>query len=234
MSESADESDLPSPGQKRTELDDEKGRDSAPLPKSHEALLNDGIVDLASRRSHRPGIVIAALVALGVFLANVTVVILTLTYGYTQAIKPEMVAKSAVVELAEKVAAAASSAPASTPHASSTASAVSASEKRASAPEQSKATTHDASDANQPRTVKVEARIFGEIKDSMVPLVALVSILTVAIVVILATMLKAAFAAHPHAAATSDKEKKDSDAFIPAIEACKSFIETLKSAFSKN
>jgi hypothetical protein len=227
-----DETDLPSAQQKRTELQDEQTRDSDPLPGGHEALLNDGILDLASRRSHRPGIVIAALVALGFFLVNVTIIIVTLACGFTQALKPEVVARSAAVQLAEKVGAAASTSATAAP---------TVSQVSGSAPEKGKSasgaarTQSESADANQPRVVRVEAKIFGEIKDSMVPLVALVSILTIAIVVILATMLKAAFAVHPHAAPTSanDKEKQESDAFVPALEACKSFVETLKGAFGK-
>lgn len=196
--------------------------------------MNDGIVDLESKRQHRPAIVIAALISLGLFIANLTAVVAVVAYTFCTATKPEAIAKSVAVELSDKLSkaasgidAGASAASASEPYKKST-----LTYQRAQGADKSASGVSGKLAEDQERSVKIEAKIFGEIKESLVPLVALVSILTVAAVVILGTLLKAAFAPHPNHKLDSKDEASDSSP-VPVIEALKSLAEALKGLFSK-
>ena len=75
--------------------------------------------------------------------------------------------------------------------------------------------------------MKIEAKIFGEVRDSMLPLVALVSILTLAVTVILGTMLKASFA-RPLVMETTSEER---DYPVPVLQALKELADSIKALF---
>lgn len=223
----------PSPEQRKTELGTPSQvpvatgpGDSPVLPKVKEDLLNDGIADQTSRRGYRGPILIAAMLVLLVFAICLAGVVGTLSTGFYQALKPENIAKFVAAEFKVKVDKISSE---SVEKASA-----SKSEKFPATPgKEAKSaatkTTDEHSAVKDSEPIKVEARIYGEIRDSMVPLVALVSILTVAIVVILGTMLKAAFAPHPNNSA--DLKEKDETSPVPVLEALKGLIESVKAAW---
>jgi hypothetical protein len=215
----------PLPSQLRTTL--EPPGDSPPLPKVHEDLLNDGITDQVSRRSHRRPVVIGALVILIAFTLCLTGIVGTLGYTFAQALRPENVAKFAAVQLHEEInkLSLASTEKTTGPSSSSAAPQKSSKEVKLTDPKSEK----DATPVKESGTVRIEAKIYGEVRDSMVPLVALVSILTVAIVVILGTMLRAAFAPHPNN--SSDFREKDDVSPVPLLEALKGLVESVKAAW---
>ncbi len=187
--------------------------DSPPLPKSLEDLLNDGIKDLASRRGYRKFIVVASLITVTVFLFNLTVIICTLTTGFKEAFKPEIVAQSVVLELKKNINGVTSD-----------------KDVVSNSPQTSRQKTISDKDAAK-EPIRVDAKIFGGIQDSMAPLVALVSILTIAVIVIIGTMLKAAFAPHPHHQPDASKAKDYASSPVPLIEALKGLVESLKGIF---
>lgn len=216
----------PTPDQLRTAMDTTPG-DSPLLPRGYEDLLNDGITDQISRRSHRRPVVIGALVILIAFTLCLTGIVGTLGYTYVKALSPENVAKLSAVQLHEQI----SKLPLVLTEASPT--------KLASKDSVGKVDKGLKSDDTKKEkellavkdggTIKIDAKIYGEVRDSMVPLVALVSILTVAIVVILGTMLKAAFSPHPNH--RSELLDKDEVSPVPLLEALKALIESVKAAW---
>ncbi|MBC3911584.1 hypothetical protein [Undibacterium umbellatum] len=199
--------------------------DSLPLPKVKEDLLNDGIEDQQSRRQHRPKILTTAIIILGLFTACLCTVVGTLSTGFYQAIQPDNIAKFVAVELKEETDKVISKEVDKEKNSSK-------SEKVSNASKESKASDTKNADeqvvAKEKEPIKVEAKIYGEIRDSMVPLVALVSILAVAIVVILGTMLKAAFAPYPNSN-TEFKETEETSP-VPVLEAIKGLVDSLKAA----
>lgn len=224
----------PTPGQIKRELDQPSQEpvttgpgDSPPLPSGQLELLNDGITDQESRRGYRGPILWAALGVMAVFTACLAGVVLTLSCGFYQALKPENIAKFVAVELhskIDKISATGAEKAASPPKDVST---KKAPDKESKSLESKETVERSTSKEHEP--VKVEAKIYGEIRDSMVPLVALVSILAVAIVVILGTMLKAAFAPHPNNS-TGLKEKEDTSS-VPVLEAIKGLVDAIKAAW---
>jgi hypothetical protein len=171
--------------------------------------------------------VIAALSVLTAFTLCLTVIVGTLGFAFHQALKPENIAKFSAAELREKINEI-SSAPTEKSTTSSKAEKAPGSSDKETKPSNAKSDDeHALVKENEP--VKVEARIYGEIRDSMVPLVALVSILTVAIVVILGTMLKAAFAPHPNN--SSDPKEKEETSPVPLLEALKALVDSVKAAW---
>lgn len=223
----------PSPDQLRTALDSSSSvasntgpGDSEVLPKVHENLLNDGIADQVSRRAHRLPVVIAALIVLTVVTLCLAGIVGTLGYSFYRALEPDNVAKFTAVELKEKISKVASE------QAEKLSAASKAEKPPGGASKEAKTVKAKGGDENvhakEAEPIKVEAKIYGEIRDSMVPLVALVSILTVAVVVILGTMLKAAFAPHPNHS-PEPKEAGDTSP-VPLIQACKDLVESVKAA----
>lgn len=233
-SESVDDVIPPSPEQIKRELDPPSQApvatgpgDSPILPKVHEDLLNDGITDQVSRREYRRPILIAALAVLAIITLCLAWVVGTLSTGFYQALKPENVSKFVAVELKGKID------KISSVTAEKTNTTVTSGKTPNTTTKESKPATpgiaeaHSSTKENEP--VKVEAKIYGEIRDSMVPLVALVSILTVAIVVILGTMLKAAFAPHPNN--SIDLKEKEVASPVPVLEAIKGLVDSIKAAW---
>lgn len=198
--------------------------DSKPLRPGYLNLLNDGIADQESRRENRKPILVAALTVLAVFTACLATVVLVLSCGFHQALKPENIAKFVAVELREKIA------KISTPGVDKEVNSTKDDAAKKTADKDSKLSTAkpatEHSTSKEPEPVKVDAKIYGEIRDSMVPLVGLVSILAVAIVVILGTMLKAAFAPHPHNSA--DLKEPEETSSVPLIEALKGLVDSIK------
>ncbi|MEW7849529.1 hypothetical protein AB2N08_12580 [Massilia aurea] len=223
----------PQASQLRTELGSQPNSataepgDSRPLPPFHGNLLNDGITDQISRRAQRRPIVIAALFVLGAFTVCLIGVVFTLGVAFHQALKPDNIAKFVAVELRGKVNEVASKQAEKAGISSKLEKPSPASDKDAKAIN-AKTDSEDAV-AKEAEPIKVEAKIYGEIRDSMVPLVALVSILTVAVIVILGTMLKAAFSPHPNSGYNL-AEKNDTSP-VPLLEALKSLIESVKAAW---
>lgn len=202
---SAPHGDVPPPSaqQLRQTLDPADPGDSPPLPKAQVDALNDGIADQQSRRSHRPVIVVAALIVLGVLVLNLTWVVHSVLNGYQGAIAPERSSPR-------------TSAPVATPERPITGQASATPPTRAEspgpvAPSQGEARHH-------------------ALREAMTPLVALVSILTLATVFILGTMLKAAFATPQHG--HRDPAKNDPPA-LPLTEALKALLDSLKGIFGK-
>jgi len=201
--------------------------DSPTLPKIHEDLLNDSLLDLKSRRAYRRPVAWAVLTLIAILTLNLSGIVGTLTYSFSQAVKPENIISLTKAELQEKIKQATAEkekeknkAPQKTPgngqgnkdkHPSSEGGSDSHSEK-------------SSADKNEP--IKIEAKVFGEIRDSMIPLVALTSILTVAVVVLLSTLLKAVFAIHPNH--ISSPEKEDDTSPIPLLEALKNLVDSIK------
>jgi hypothetical protein len=224
----------PSPAQIKRELDkplpvtaSAGPGDSPPLPPGHLDLLNDGIADQQSRREYRLPILGAALGVLAVFTVCLAGIVFTLGNGFFQALQPENIAKFAAVELKGKI----DKVSAAVGEKETSSSNEDVSKKTSDKESKSSTfkTAEERSNAKEHEPVKVEAKIYGEIRDSMVPLVALVSILAVAIVVILATMLKAAFAPHPNNT-TGQKEKEESSP-VPILEAIKGLVDSIKAAW---
>lgn len=203
--------------------------DSKPLPPGYVTFLNDGIIDQESRRKVRKPALIAALAVLGMFTASLVVIVAVLSCGFYQALKPENIAKFVAAELHGKIDKATVSGGDKDASSSKDETSKKSTDKESKSSAAKGAGDHSAS--KEPEPVKVEAKIYGEIRDSMVPLVALVSILAVAIVVILGTMLKAAFAPHPHNGA--DLRERDETSPVPLIEALKGLIDAIKSAWGK-
>lgn len=137
--------------------------------------------------------------------------------AFIRALEPDAVAKAAVAHLVKEVGDVKPSAGKAEPAKDSAGSRVDAASAAAKPTKQPTG-----------QELKIEARIYGEVRDSMVPLVALVSILTVAIVVILGTFLKAAFLGHGHGQV--DTKSSDSSP-VPIIEALKSLAESIKALF---
>lgn len=237
--------DPPTPGQIRRELDPPSQAtpaatapratgtpqsgpgDSPPLSQNRLDLLNDGIADQQSRRVYRYPILIAAVVVLTVFTLSLAGVVATLSTGFYQALKPENIAKSVAVELQEAVPKVLAD-PVGKPSTSSIAEKASSTPNKESNSSVTKTNeVHVAARETVP--VKIEAKIYGEVRDSMVPLVALVSILAVAIVVILGTMLKAAFAPHPNN--STHQQEKDETSPVPILEAIKGLVDSIKEAW---
>ena len=201
--------------------------DSPPLPTGQVELINDGIADQQSRRKYRTYIIAAALAVLTLFTLSLTGIVGTLGTAFYQALKPENIAKFVAVELQEKIGHASSqSAEKLTPTSTSPKASKNADEETKAS--KGKSTTSSIpTKENDP--IKVEAKIYGEIRDSMVPLVALVSILTVAIVVILGTMLKAVFAPHPNH--RLDMKGNEEASPLPIIEALKRLADSIKAVW---
>ena len=190
----------PSAQQLRQTLDPAGPGDSPPLPKAQVDALNDGIADQQSRRSHRPAIVFAALLVLGALVLNLTWVVCTVLNGYQGAIAPDR----------------------------STLAPVSAPEQPIAG--QARATPSTRADNHSPiAPPQGEARHL-TLREAMTPLVALVSILTLATVFILGTMLKAAFATPQHG--HRDPGKNDPSS-LPLTEALKALLDSLKGIFGK-
>lgn len=214
-SQSADATSQPSPQQLITSLPDLQPGDSPALPKLHEDLLNDGIADQVSRRRLRTPIFFTTLAVLFVLTVCLAGVVSVLGSAFLQALKPDNTAKLVALELAQKTAAnTADTLP--RPLAASASAGKSEHQAHATLPAQPAV-----ADTSAP---KLAISIYTEIRDAMVPLVALVSILAVAIVVILGTMLKAAFAPHPN------NRLKDTDETspVPVLEAMKSLVDSVK------
>lgn len=203
--------------------------DSKPLPPGYVNFLNDGIVDQESRRKVRKPVLIAALAVLGMFTFSLIVIVAVLSSGFYQALKPENIAKFVAAELHGKIDRA--TATGGNKDASSSKDATSKKSTDKESKLSAAAGTGDRSVLKESEPVKVEAKIYGEIRDSMVPLVALVSILAVAIVVILGTMLKAAFAPHPHNGA--DLREREETSPVPLIQALRGLMDAIKAPWSK-
>jgi hypothetical protein len=201
--------------------------DSKPLPPGYLNFLNDGIVDQESRRKVRKPALIAAFAVLGMFTASLVVIVAVLSCGFYQALKTENIARFVAAELRGKI----DKASAAGVDRDANSSKDETSKKVTDKDSKSSAAKGDHSASKDPEPVKVEAKIYGEIRDSMVPLVALVSILAVAIVVILGTMLKAAFAPHPHNSA--DLREREETSPVPLIEALKGLVDAIKAAWGK-
>lgn len=218
----------PSQDMRKTHLDsDAAPGDSPPLPPGQEDLINDGIADQQSRRDYRIYIIVAALVVLSLFTLSLTGIVGTLGTAFYQALKPENIAKFVAVELQEKIGHASSqSAEKLTPTSTSPKASKNADEETKASKGKGTASSIPTKE-NDP--IKVEAKIYGEIRDSMVPLVALVSILTVAIVVILGTMLKAVFAPHPNH--RLDMKENEEASPLPIIEALKGLADSIKAVW---
>jgi len=202
---SAPHGDVPPPSaqQLRQTLNPTGPGDSPPLPKAQVDALNDGIADQQSRRSHRPAIVLAALLVLGALVLNLTWVVHSVLNGYQGAIAHD---RSTLR----------TPAPVATPEQPITGQARATPSTRAEspgpiAPPQGEARHH-------------------ALREAMTPLVALVSILTLATVFILGTMLKAAFATPQHG--HRDPSKNDPSA-LPLTEALKALLDSLKGIFGK-
>lgn len=201
--------------------------DSPPLPTGQVELINDGIADQQSRRKYRTFILTAALMVLALFALSLTGIVGTLGAAFYQALKPENIAKFVAVELQEKIGhASLQSAEKLNPTSTSPKASKNADEETKASKVKSTASSTPTKE-NDP--IKVEAKIYGEIRDSMVPLVALVSILTVAIVVILGTMLKAVFAPHPNH--RLDMKENEEASPLPIIEALKGLVDSIKAVW---
>lgn len=205
----------PSPAESQRSSDSERNRDAPPLRDGYSEYLNDGIADQTSRRSHRGELVKASFYVLGILMLNLTIVVIVLTYAFCRALAPESVAKASVAELVKWVDQAASSPGASLPSSSS------------SAPSKIAPASPPGPIKTQAQAMKIEAKIFGEVRDSMFPLVALVSILTLAVTVILGTMLKASFA-RPVVVETASDEKEYP---VPVLQALKELADSIKALF---
>ncbi|WP_423597014.1 hypothetical protein [Roseateles sp. MS654] len=201
---------------------EEAQRDSPQLPQSTIKSIDDGIEDQQSRRSHRPKVVALAIGIVGVFAVNLTIIVVVMACGFWRALEPASVAKASAAEVVHQL---------------TEIRALAASEALLAPGKVSDAKKKDAdaSPAQAPvrpngesRPIRIEAKIYGEVRDSMVPLVALVSILTVAIVVILGTFLKAAFLANPNGHGAT-KEADPSP--VPLLEALKGLVESIKALF---
>lgn len=223
----------PSPSQRKTALDSNplmattESGDSPPLPKLKEDFLNDGIADQISRRAPRARIVMTALTILAVFTVNLTGIVGTLGFAFYQALKPENIAKFAAAELREKINKD-SSGPTEKSNTPSKSEKAPTSSDKEPKPSNAKSTNEHAP-VKENGPIKVEANIYGEIRDSMGPLVALVSILAVAIVVILGTMLKATFA--PYLNNSPAPKEKEETSPVPLIEALKGLVDSVKAAW---
>jgi hypothetical protein len=80
--------------------------------------------------------------------------------------------------------------------------------------------------------VEVDLKRLADLRDLFLPVVAMVSLLTVAVVVILVTMLRASFA--PTVSALDrESDKSLLDLPVPIIEAMKSFVDALKGLVGK-
>jgi hypothetical protein len=222
----------PSPSQRKTSLDSPSPSssapgpgDSPPFPKIREDLLNDGIADQISRRGHRQPIVIAALTVLAALTICLGGIVFTLGFAFYNALNSQTIAKFAAAELQEKI----NRIPLAL--SSKTEAAVKPTKASNDSDKKNISSNQDLTvkPAKEAEPVRIEAKIYGEVRDSMVPLVALVSILTVAIVVILGTMLKAAFAPHPNN--SSDTNDKDETSPVPLLEALKSLVDSVRAAW---
>lgn len=199
--------------------------DSEDLPKGESGAVDEAVRDRRYRRYFRVAVVVTAILVMVTIAGNMTWVVCSITQGFQGAMKQDTIAKAVAVQVVEQVASAAQSASSSSSvSASAAASASSAPAARAKA-------GHTAATPNK---VRVEASIFGEIRDSLIPLVGLVSILTLALVVITVTMLRASFAPDKSLKSNDPVENSDGIVFpVPAIEALKSFIDSVKSIFGK-
>ncbi|WP_154377044.1 hypothetical protein [Duganella guangzhouensis] len=161
---------------------------------------------------------------MAIFAISLAGVVATLSTGFYQALKPENISKFVVVELQEKV-------NKISPATEQKADAKSEKTQNESSKENKSPVTKktDERSSKEGEPVKIEAKIYGEIRDSMVPLVALVSILAVAIVVILGTMLRAAFAPHPNNG--TDSKEKEEVSPVPVLEAIKGLVDSVKAAW---
>jgi len=202
----------------------EEQRDSPELPQATINAIDDGIQDQQSRRSHRPKVVWLAIGIVVLFALNLTVVVGVMACGFWRALEPSAIAKASAAEVVRLTQTQAQASADATADPAQTSKPIDQ-KKRASEISGSPTSLKTGATA-QP--VRIEAKIYGEVRDSMVPLVALVSILTVAIVVILGTFLKAAFLANPNGHGPG-KEIEASP--VPVLEALKSLADSIKAPF---
>ncbi len=203
--------------------------DSPPLPADRLNSLNDGIDDQRSRRAHRKPVAWLTTCVVVCFTLCLAGIIWTLGSAYSTALNPDNIAKITSIELREQIRHTALTHTSEQKH-TVTGSKAEGTQKKS----QPGNSTRHAEEVSASASVKeaeplrIEAKIYGEIRDSMVPLVALVSILAVAIVVLVGTMLRAAFAPHPNYTPPVEKEEVSP---VPIIEALKSLAESIKAVF---
>lgn len=222
----------PAANLRKTSLDDSTSMgiagpgDSPPLSRDLLNSLNDGIDDQKSRRDYRRPVVRAAFAVVFCFVVSLVGVVCTFSSVYRNVLSTENIAKIATVQLYEQIQKSAVG------HGSSKEAVAQpkevANSKKPKSTHQSGQTSDPGHAAKEDLPLSVEAKIYFEIRDSMVPMVALVSILAVAIVVILGTMLKAAFAPHPNYAIPREKEEASP---LPIIEALKGLTDSIKALF---
>jgi len=207
---------LPNPAQVTTSLPP----DSPALPQGESDAVDEAVRDRKYRRYFRVAVVVTAIMVMATLAVNMTWVVCSVTQGFKDALRQDTIAKAVAAQVVEQAASAAlAAAPASPP-----ASAAGAQTKRAT-PAPAPAVSHK---------VRVEASIFGEIRDSLIPLVGLVSILALALVVITVTMLRASFAPDKSLKSNDSMDGGDGIVFpVPAIEALKNLVDAIKSIFGR-
>jgi Mn2+/Fe2+ NRAMP family transporter len=231
--------DKPKKGQERTAFDPSSGPgDSPPLPPGLESQFEEGVKDQRYRRMFRASLVSGVLTTLALLAVNLTYVIFSTTDVYTSAIKQHAAAATTLHTAAAHDGAKASGV------------VVGATSSVAGAPSAVAVATSSASSVTSPkdkskpearvleRTVEAEPHsspIFGEMKDALIPIVAMVSVLAASIVVILVTALKASFAPTKTGGEKAGQESNEiGPAFpSPVIEAITNLIDAVKGVVTK-
>lgn len=201
--------------------------DSPPLPLEKFNLVFESVKDQRWRRIARSGIVLLGCFVVVWFTCSLTKVVGEVSAGFSNILSKETLTalvaaevKAAHADAASAVANAASGASSSQPQQPAK------KEAKVSKPVQSGDTKESA-----PK-VDVDLKRLADLRDLFLPVVAMVSLLTVAVVVILVTMLRASFAPTvPALDRESDKSLLDLP--VPIIEAMKSFVDALKGLVGK-
>lgn len=174
----------------------------------------------------RAGVVVTAGAVLIWLTAILGHVVRTVTYGFSELVRAEAIASKVNAALVLPHLPNAASAPSAKASESAKTHASSASDPPKQPPQA------QAEGALPPQKVEIVLKGLGELRDLFLPVIALVSLLTVAVVVILVTMLKASFA--QSAASEKADESMNLGAIpIPLIEAIKSLLDTLKGLTGK-
>lgn len=189
--------------------------DSPALTQSDEKAVDEAVTDQRYRRWFRVAIVVATIAVITTFMANLSFVVCSVVETFSKSMDNQTLAEAIAGQVVAK-------------SASDAASASSAPTVGTFAP--SGKHVKVAAPAYEPK-LKIEAKIFGEIRDSLIPVVALVSILTVAVVAILITLLRASFAQ----IGVARPSESEGGIVIPvaAIEAFKPVVEFFRSIFGK-
>lgn len=191
-----------------------------PLTQSELDAIRDGISDQQSRRTSRPKVLYAAFSVIFFTMVFLGCTVATICYCFYQITNPDNIEKYVSKKSI---------------HSTSESTQIVKIDRSASASAGASASASASKVSNMSLTKepsKVEStlaqntpQIHVEIRDAIVPLVAMVSILTVAVVVTLGTILKAVFAHPPEHKKDSSDDKTIS---IPFLEALKSLVESIK------